>query len=55
MVTVSEDRLVAAIAQLRAYVDERFAEQTRWIVGWVTAVVTIVVGAATSIIIAVLG
>ncbi len=55
MVTVTEDRLVAAIAELRAHVEERLGEQTRWIVGWVTAIVTIVVGAATSIIIAVLG
>lgn len=55
MVTVAEGRLVAAIAQLRAYVDERLAEQTRWIVGWVTAIVTIVVGAATSVVVAVLG
>ena len=55
MVTVTEDRRVAAIAELRADVEERLGEQTRWIVGWVTAIVTIVVGAATSIIIAVLG
>lgn len=55
MVTVTEDRLVAAMAELRSYVDERLTEHTRWIVGWVTAVVTVAVGAATSIIIAVLG
>ena len=54
---VSRDRLDAAIsgvwteiAHLRADIEKRFAEQTRWIVGWMTGLVA----SAAAIIIAVL-
>ena len=54
---VNRDRLDAAIAgiraemaQLRADIEKRFAEQTRWIVGWMTGLVA----SATAIIIAAL-
>jgi len=47
---VSKDRLDAAIAGLRADIEKRFAEQTRWIVGWMTGLVA----SAAAIIIAVL-
>ena len=47
---VSHDRLDAAISGLRADIEKRFAEQTRWIVGWMTGLVA----SAAAIIIAVL-
>ena len=47
---VSRDRLDAAISGLRADIEKRFAEQTRWIVGWMTGLVA----SAAAIIIAVL-
>ncbi|MDE0369999.1 MAG: hypothetical protein OXI84_07665 [bacterium] len=47
---VSSDRLDAAISRLRADIERRFAEQTRWIVGWMTGLVA----SAAAIIIAVL-
>lgn len=45
-----QDRLDAAISGLRADIEKRFAEQTRWIVGWMTGLVA----SAAAIIIAVL-
>ena len=47
--------LHAEIAGLRAEMERRFTEQTWQIVLWVTAVMAVMVGAATSILIAVLG
>ena len=47
---VSQDRLDAAISGLRTDIEKRFAEQTRWIVGWMTGLVA----SAAAIIIAVL-
>lgn len=47
---VGRDRLDAAISGLRADIEKRFAEQTRWIVGWMTGLVA----SAAAIIIAVL-
>lgn len=54
---VTHDRLDAAIAgirtemaQLRAGIEKRFAEQTSWIVGWMTGLLA----SATAIIITVL-
>ena len=47
---VTPDRLAAAISGLRADIEKRFAEQTRWIVGWMTGLVA----SAAAIIIAVL-
>ena len=55
LVSVTEDRLLAAVIALRSYVEEQTAERTRRIVGLVTAIVTVVVGAATSVPSAVLG
>ena len=55
LVSVTEDRLLAAVIALRSYVEEQTAEQTRRIVGLATAIVTVVVGAATSVPSAVLG
>ena len=46
--------LRAEMAELRAEMERRFTEQTWQIVLWVTAVMAVVVGAATSILIAVL-
>ena len=48
---VSHDRLDSAISGLRADIEKRFAEQTRWIVGWMAGLVA----SAAAIIIAVLG
>lgn len=54
---VTSDRLDAALSGLRADIErrftgieKRFAEQTRWIVGWMTGLVA----TATAILIAVL-
>lgn len=47
--------LRAEIAELRAEMERRFTEQTWQIVLWITAVMAVMVGAATSILIAVLG
>lgn len=47
---VSQDRLEAVFASLRADIEKRFAEQTRRLVGWMTGLVA----SAAAIIIAVL-
>ena len=42
---VTQDRLEAAISHLRAEMERRFAEQTRWIVGTGIAVAAVIIAA----------
>lgn len=47
---MTPDRLDTALHRLRGDIEQRFNQQTRWMVGWMTGLVAI----ATTIIIAVL-
>ena len=42
---VTQDRLDAAISQVLAEMERRFAEQTRWIVGTGIAVAAVIIAA----------
>lgn len=53
--TVTENGLAAEFAEFRAEMERRITRQTRQIVLWLTAVMAAIMGAATSILIAVLG